>query len=66
VPDDPLDELMRFHREVLRPELREAIAQALDKHLNPFRDEMRRHFDRVNERLDRMLADPFVRETNEF
>jgi len=49
--------LMRFHREVTMPEMREMLSTKVDSSLGVLRNEMNSHFDAVCARLDRLHFD---------
>jgi len=50
MPDDLLQVLTRFHREVVLPDIERVVHDAI----TPLRDEMLTHFDAVYHRLDRL------------
>ena len=46
--------LMRFHREVAMPEMREMVSTAIDSGVGSLRNEMNAHFDAIYKRLERV------------
>ena len=46
--------LMRFHREVIKPEMEEAITTSTDSVVRLLRNEMNSHFDAIYKRFDRL------------
>jgi hypothetical protein len=46
--------LIRFHREVIAPDLARIVDEELDLKLKPFQRDVNRHFDALYKRLDRI------------
>jgi predicted nuclease with TOPRIM domain len=54
VPDDLLPLLTRFHREVLLPDVKRIVSDAIEGAERRLRDEMQTGFDGLAQRLDRL------------
>ena len=56
------DTLMRFHHEVIIPDIERIVGERIDARILPLRDEMLTNFDHVYTRFDRLESE--VVETN--
>lgn len=54
MPDDLLQVLTRFHREVVLPDIERIVEAKIEAKIEPLRAEMLRNFDAVFKRLDRL------------
>jgi chromosome segregation ATPase len=60
VADDLLQTLTRFHREVVMPDVLQAIDRAFDERLTPFRNEVNGHFDAIYKRFDKLETEYYA------
>ena len=44
--------LLRFHREIIAPDLRQMVGEELDLKREPFKRDVNQHFDALYKRLD--------------
>lgn len=56
VAEELIDVLMRFHREIVLPDV-ERLVGAVDSKLTSFRNETMSHFDAVYKRFDRLESE---------
>ena len=55
--DDLLSVLTRFHRDVVLPDVKGAVTEAIQQSEQRIREEMLSHFDAVYKRFDRLEAE---------
>ncbi|HSP16359.1 MAG TPA: hypothetical protein VLV78_16550 [Thermoanaerobaculia bacterium] len=56
VPEDLLDALTRFHREVVLPDIERVVSEPLNSRISSLRDEMLSNFEAIDKRFDRLEA----------